>query len=113
MFGALPFIFLLGELGESRGIVKGWARVGVFGFFGWGRFLSTLAIRSRSRRIGLFVNNWENMRNAPDAHTARAICQQCATRSGTTAMVFLMCALAALGGGVRGCVYVCTQTTHD
>lgn len=56
MFGALPFIFLLGELGKSREIVRAPARVGVFGFFGCGRFLSSLAIRSYARQFGLFVN---------------------------------------------------------
>ena len=56
MFGALPFVFSWGELGELGGIVKPPARVGVFGFFGCGRFLSSLAIRSHARQIGLFVN---------------------------------------------------------
>ena len=56
MFGALPFVFSWGELGELGGIVKPPARVGVFGFFGRGRFLSSLAIRSHARQIGLFVN---------------------------------------------------------
>ena len=103
--------------------------IGGIGKIGRNRLGLGACRRFRVFRVGLFFVNigdsvacspnwfirqhWENTRARPDANTARAICQQCATRSGTTAMVFLMCALAALGGGVRGCVYVCTQTTHE